>query len=62
MMRTEFTEEEAQIVRDVLETYISGLASEIYGMDTLSFEKTKDLVHKKEVVADVIERIDKMVA
>jgi hypothetical protein len=62
MVRTEFTEEEAQIVKDVLESYISGLASEIYGMDTLTFAKTQDLVHKKNVVAEVIERMDKMVA
>ena len=62
MVQTEFTEEEAQIVKDILESYISGLASEIYGTDTLSFAKTQDLVHKKDVVAEVIERMDKMVA
>jgi hypothetical protein len=62
MVQTEFTEEEAQIVKDILESYISGLASEIYGTDALSFAKTQDLVHKKDVVAEVIERMDKMVA
>ena len=62
MVRTEFTEEEAQVVKDILESYISGLASEIYGKDALSLAKTQDLVHKRDVVAEVIERMDKMVA
>jgi hypothetical protein len=62
MVRPEFTEEEAEIVREILESFVSGLPSEIYGMDNISFRKTEALVHKEAIVKELIERMDRMAA
>ena len=58
MIHADFTDEEVKVIKDVLESYLSGIATEIYGLDALSFEKTEELVHKKEIVKEVIERIE----
>ncbi len=58
MIHADFTDEEIKVIKDVLESYVSGIATEIYGLDGLSFEKTEELVHKKEIVEEVIERIE----
>jgi hypothetical protein len=58
MIREEFTNEEMGIIRETLEDYVSGLSAEIYGADSLSFGTTQELLHKKAVMEDLIERID----
>jgi len=62
MVRPEFTEEEAEIVREILESFVSGLPSEIYGMDSISFEKTEKLMHKEVVAKKLIERMERKAA
>jgi hypothetical protein len=58
MIHADFTEEEIEVIKDVLESYLSGIATEIYGLDSLSSRKTEELVHKREIVEEVIERIE----
>ena len=62
MVRPEFTEAEAVIVREILESFVSGLPSEIYGMDSISFKKTEDLMHKEVVAKELIERLERIAA
>ena len=62
MATEDFTEEELKVIGELLESYVSGLASQIYGLDTLSYNKTNDLMHKREIVKDVLERIGHKVA
>ncbi len=58
MINADFTDEEVKVIKDALESYLSGIATEIYGLDSLSSKKTEELVHKKEIVQEVIERIE----
>jgi hypothetical protein len=62
MVRPEFTEEEAVIVREILESFVAGLPSEIYGMDSISFRKTEELMHKEVVAKELIERLERTAA
>jgi hypothetical protein len=62
MVRPEFTDEEAEIVREILESFVSGLPSEIYGMDSISFKKTEELMHREVVVKKLIERMERIAA
>ncbi len=61
MINEELTDEEIGIIRESLEDYISGLTAEIYG-DSRSFTTTQELLHKKAVIEDLIERIETRVA
>lgn len=59
MVRTELTEEEAKVVEEILTNYVDSLVTEIYGRDALSFKKTEELVHKREIAAEIVERLKK---
>ncbi len=61
MISEELTAEEIGIIRETLEDYVSGLTAEIYG-GSRSFGTTEELLHKKSVIEDLIERIETRVA
>ncbi len=53
------TEEQLNTLRDVLNSYLAGFPSELYGTDYFSFGSIADRVHKKEVIEDLVNRIQK---
>ncbi len=60
MVRVEFSEEEAALVREILESYVSELGAEIHKTDTFSFRS--HLKHDKAVIMDIIGRMHKLAA
>ncbi|MGB6063512.1 MAG: hypothetical protein WBG50_01810 [Desulfomonilaceae bacterium] len=60
MVRVEFSDEEAALVREILESYVSELGAEIHKTDTFTFRS--NLKHNKAIVMDLIGRMHKMAA
>jgi hypothetical protein len=58
MVKAEFTDEEARIIEEILKDYLANLRGTFYVTDTIPFQNTEELVHKKAVVKDIIERVE----
>ncbi len=59
MTQVEMSDEEVRTLREILNGYLAGFPSELYGSDYFSFESTVERVHKKEVIEDLVDRIEK---
>jgi hypothetical protein len=55
----EMSDEELRTVREILNGFLAGFPSELYGSDYFSFESTVERVHRREVIEDLVERIEK---
>jgi hypothetical protein len=53
------SDEELRTVREILNGFLAGFPSELYGSDYFSFESTVERVHRREVIEDLVERIEK---
>jgi hypothetical protein len=60
MVRIDFSDEEAELVREILQSYVSELGAEIHKTDTFSFRS--HLKHDKAVIRDLIGRMQRMAA
>jgi hypothetical protein len=60
MVRVDFSDEEAGVMREILESYLSELSLEIGDTDRFAFRN--DLKHKKAIVMDLIGRMHRMAA
>jgi hypothetical protein len=60
MVRVDFSDEEAGVMREILESYLSELSLEISDTDRFSFRN--DLKHKKAIVMDLLGRMHRMAA
>ena len=59
MTQLEMSDEELRTVREILNGFLAGFPSELYGSDYFSFESTVERVHRREVIEDLVERIEK---
>lgn len=59
MTQLEMSDEEIRTLREILNGFLAGFPSELYGSDYFSFESTVERVHRKEVIEDLVERIEK---
>ncbi len=59
MTQVEMTEEQLSTLREILDAYLAGFPSELYGTDYFSFDSTVERVHKREVIEDLVNRIQK---
>jgi hypothetical protein len=59
MTQVEMSDEQVRTLREILNGYLAGFPSELYGADHFSFGSIADRVHKKEVIEDLVERIEK---
>ncbi len=59
MAHIEITEEQLSTLEEILNGYLAGFPSELYGTDYFSYDKTVKRVHKKEVIEDLVEKIHK---
>lgn len=55
MLQIDLTHDEAKILRQVLEDYLSDLRMEIVGTDSMGFREM--LKHRKGVITKVLDRI-----
>jgi hypothetical protein len=62
MVQAEFTDEEIDIVKDTLRTYLSEIASDIYGTDNLTVEEATQRVQRTAKIKDLIGRMEKLAA
>ncbi len=60
MVRVDLSDEEARLLTEILESYVSELGLEIHKTDTFSFRS--HLKHDKAVIMDLIGRMHKMAA
>ncbi len=58
MTPEQFTDEEISIVKETLEDYVSGITAEISGATRLSVGTAQELMHKKALIENLIERIE----
>jgi hypothetical protein len=62
MMRAEFTDEEAETLKESLESYLSELRVTVSTTDSISLQNAEELTHKEHVVRDLIERVGRVAA
>ncbi len=60
MVRVDFSDEEAALVREILESYVSEVGLEIHKTDTYDFRT--NLKHNKAIAMDLIGRMHRMAA
>ena len=59
MAQIQLTEEQISALKEILNSYLAGFASELYGTDYFSFDSTVERVHKREVIEDLMNHIQK---
>jgi hypothetical protein len=58
MVHAAFSDEEARMMKEALENYLSELNSEMFVTDSLTFKHVEDLTHKKAIVVDMIGKLE----